>query len=228
MFRKLSLSLAVLGFLFAATFARADEWDKKTTITFSQPVELPGVVLPAGTYVFKLFDSLSTRDIVQVFNADESKIYATIIGIPHLHLTPHDKTYIGFEERPSSAPQALHEWFYPGNTNGIEFVYPKGRAMELARETGRPVLAAEVTPAMPTAELEKAPVVAETPENKETAVAETTETMPSPLEAAPATPAIAVPAPEPVLPKTASPLPLIALGGLLSFGVAAAMRGLAR
>jgi hypothetical protein len=55
------------------TAANADEWNEKTVVTFSGPVEIPGVhlagmgVLPAGTYVFKLLDSDSDRHIVQIF-----------------------------------------------------------------------------------------------------------------------------------------------------------------
>src|SRR5579864_5879696 len=60
--------------LFSATLlpsARADEWNKKTVVTFSQAVEVPGKVLPAGTYTFQLMDSPSDRHIVQIFRADE-------------------------------------------------------------------------------------------------------------------------------------------------------------
>src|ERR1035441_5627697 len=71
-----------------APSAKADDWNRKTTITFSGPVEIPGVhltgwgVLPAGTYVFKILDSQSDRHIVQIFNQDETMIYATILAIP--------------------------------------------------------------------------------------------------------------------------------------------------
>src|SRR5690242_6885489 len=79
--------VALLGAAVAAP-ALADEWNRKTTVTFSAPVEIPGVhlkgwgVLPAGTYVFKIMDSLSDRHIVQIFNADETTLYATILAIP--------------------------------------------------------------------------------------------------------------------------------------------------
>ena len=72
--------------------ANADQFNKKTIFTFSAPIEIPGssgpMVLPAGTYVFKLLDSLSNRHIVQVFNKDENHVYATILAIPNYRLEP--------------------------------------------------------------------------------------------------------------------------------------------
>src|SRR5581483_2183131 len=93
------LFVAAFGFVLAFP-ARADEWNKKTTVTFSSPVEIPGKVLPAGTYVFKLLDSASDRNIVQVFDRDEKQLYATILAVPDYRLRPSDKPLIRFEERP--------------------------------------------------------------------------------------------------------------------------------
>jgi hypothetical protein len=136
---------ALLSTTFAPT-ASADDWDKKTTVTFSSPIEIPGVhlqgwgVLPAGTYVFKLLDSRSDRHIVQIFNADESVIYATILAIPHYRVQATDKTVITFNEGIQDRPEALRAWFYPGRNWGEEFVYPKAKAMEIAAITKTPVL----------------------------------------------------------------------------------------
>src|SRR3979409_1743281 len=85
--------MALLGVTFSPT-AQADEYDKKTTVKFSQPVEIPGVhlqgwgVLPPGTYVFKLLNSSSNRHIVQIFNKDQTQIYATVLAIPNYRLEP--------------------------------------------------------------------------------------------------------------------------------------------
>lgn len=136
----LFLSLAIMVFL---PNVRADEWNKKTKITFSQPVEIPGVgvhLLPAGTYVFKLFDSTSTRHIVQIFSEDETKLLATILAIANYRLQATDQTVITFLERIANEPEALRAWFYPGNNWGLEFVYPKERAVELAKLVRQPVL----------------------------------------------------------------------------------------
>src|SRR5580704_12465665 len=79
--------------------ARADEWDQRTVFTFNVPVEIPGQVILPGTYVFKLADSSSDRNIVQVFNKDESHLIGTFLAIPDYRLKPADKPIITFEER---------------------------------------------------------------------------------------------------------------------------------
>src|ERR1700733_10537933 len=141
--------MAFLGATFSPN-ARADDWNRKTTVTFSEPVEIPGVhlqgwgVLPAGTYVFKILDSKSDRHIVQIFSKDELTVYATILAIPNYRLQATDKTTITFRERPAGQPEALRGWFYPGRNWGEEFVYPKARAMELAKSENTPVLFTEV------------------------------------------------------------------------------------
>ena len=221
----------ILGAAILATApALADQWNKKTILTFSQPVEIPGTVLPAGQYVFKLVDSNADRHIVQVFNAAEDKVYATILALPHYRMEPTDGTVILFEERRADQPQAIHAWFYPGETYGQEFVYPKDRALELARETHKPVLTGEVTPTETPAELEKTPVTEMTPENKEVEVPAITEPPPAPAPApAPAAEPLAPPAPvasvpEPELPRTASQIPLLALLGGFAFGLAGLLK----
>lgn len=134
------LSTSVLGFGLMAVRATADEWDKKTTVTFSAPVEVPGKVLPAGTYVIKLLNSPSDRHIVQIYDADEKKLYATILAVPDYRLKPADKPVLRFEERPAGQPEALEAFFYPGDNFGQQFVYPHKRAVELAKRTGHDVL----------------------------------------------------------------------------------------
>src|SRR6202163_4708684 len=145
--------MALLGAALSPSLS-AGAWDKKTTITFSGPVEIPGVhlqgfgILPAGTYVFKVLDSKSDRHIVQIFSKDELTIYATILAIPNLRLKATDKTVMTFRERPAGEPEALRAWFYPGREWGEEFVYPKSRALILAKETHTAVLftPAEIAP----------------------------------------------------------------------------------
>ncbi len=124
MLKRISLIAACLAFLFVASVARADSWDKKTTVTFTQAVELPGnVVLPAGTYVFKLADVTANRDVVEVYNVRQNHLFATILAIPEVRTTSFEKPWLGFEERSAGMPAALHEWYFPGDFTGIEFVY---------------------------------------------------------------------------------------------------------
>lgn len=232
MLKRLAIMFAC-AMLFAILPAGADQWNKKTTVTFSGPVELPGIVLPAGTYVFKLMDSASNRHIVEVFNAEENHLYTIILAIPNYRLTPTEETVLRFEERKRDNPEAIRAWFYPGDSFGQEFVYPKKRAVELAETAKVPVLAARITPTEKPEELIKEPVVAVTPEKTEVEVAQVTP--PVPVEASQPLIAKAEPAPQPApapavaeLPKTASPLPLLVLIGLCSLGFAVILRTISK
>jgi len=137
---KFALLTLVLG---AATWimpARADDWDKMTVLTFNESVGIPGGILPAGTYVFKLLDSPSDRKTVQIFTEDETQLIATILAIPDYRQDTPEKTVMTFKERAAGSPRALHTWFYPGDNSGLEFVYPKTEPRIVAK-------AAEPTPA---------------------------------------------------------------------------------
>jgi hypothetical protein len=211
----IALSLAVLCLLVVPT-ARADDWNRKTVIIFSGPIEVPGVgqhSLPAGAYVFKILDSQSDRHIVQIFNQDETQVLTTILAIPNYRLKPTDKTVITFRERPAGQPEALRAWFYPGREWGEEFVYAKSRAIELAKERNTPVLATRTEVATaPVEALKTAPVEAVAPTGEPIELAQVVEPPPA------ATTQPATVASNELLPKTASPLPLIALIGLLTVG----------
>ena len=129
------------GAAWLAPAAKADEWNKETVLTFNEPVEIPGQVLPAGTYVFKLFDSQSDRNIVQIFTEDQKHVLATVMAIADYRAEPTDKTVVTFDERPAGSPEALRRWFYPGDTTGVEFVYPKSET-QLAAKYEEPAPAA--------------------------------------------------------------------------------------
>jgi hypothetical protein len=219
-----------LGALALPSRVNADASDKKTIVTFSQPVEIPGAqVLPAGTYVFKLLDSSSNRNIVQIFNEAQNHVYATILAIPNSRLQATDKTVITFGERAAGKPEAIRAWFYPGANRGQEFVYPKTRAIELAKITRQPVLAmpAELATNLtqpvkaadepPVVALKEAPVTAVKPTGDEVAIAEVIE-LPPMQTASALKPEVAK-----RLPRTASPLPLLGLIGLLSLGTSLAL-----
>jgi LPXTG-motif cell wall-anchored protein len=206
----------------------ADGWNKKTVVTFDQPVEIPGdIVLPPGTYVFKLLDSLSDRHIVQIFNEDQTQIYATIHAIPNYRLQVADETVITFGERAAGEPQAIRAWFYPGDNSGQEFVYPKRRALELAKVTNEQVhtMPSEpeiTTPAKserdePVEALKDAPLTAVKPREEEVEIAQIT-----PQRAEQTPDADTTQRPE-QLPQTASSLPLLGLIGLLSLGAGFAL-----
>ena len=135
---------ALFVVLMLVPIAHAEQWDKKTVVSFSHPIEVPGRVLPAGTYIFKLASSQSDRRIVQIFTQDQRKVLATIQAIPDYRLEATDQTAISFEERPSGKPEAMRNWFYPGDNYGVHFVYPKS-----AGNPNTEVAAAPETPATP-------------------------------------------------------------------------------
>jgi LPXTG-motif cell wall-anchored protein len=196
-------------------------------------VQIPGQTLAPGTYVFKLLDSPSNRHIVQVFDQNEKHLYATILAIPSERMNVTGHTVVRFDERASNEPQAVKEWFYPGDSIGQEFVYKKGEAMQVAQTTTSTQTEVAVNNEPP-AVTEPAP----------------TETTPAPSVEEPSTPATPSPSAEETpdaglpqdqakpdtsteqkpaeetnkLPKTGSEIPMIAVLGLGALGSAGMLR----
>jgi hypothetical protein len=232
---KLSLMLLSLGvFIMSAPLsARADEWNKATKLTFNRPVEVPGMILGPGTYVFRLAD-LSDRHVVQIFNADESHLYEDVLAIPAYREILTDKTVVTFEERAKGAPEAIATWFYPGDNDGEEFVYPKAVPQVASLTTVNPAAspATRMKPAATEQQVNKPavqPAVAAAPETEPVAVAQNS------TPAKPTTTPVAAPSPAPAqkhaaknLPKTASPMPTLILIGLLSLGGSTRIRLLSK
>ena len=117
--------------------------DRLTNVTFSGPVSIPGKTLPAGTYVFKLADSPADRHIVQVFDKDQTQLFATLLAIPADRTEADGDPVITFKETASDRPPAVRYWYYAGERAGNEFVYPKSQAMMIARATGEPVMSVD-------------------------------------------------------------------------------------
>jgi len=238
-FKRASLSLLFVGLLGVALAPQihADEWNKQTKVTFTSDVQVPGKILPAGTYTFRLLDSNSDRHIVQIFDDSGRHLITTVLAIPNYRLEPKGQTVMKFEESPVGSPEPLKAWFYPGDNFGQEFVYKKGTVLETAAASTAPA-PVETAQNMPPAE--PAPVEA-TPapaEPEQTVAAPPTDEMPA--QATPEqeqTPA-ATPAPETTpapdtsqdnkLPKTGSEMPLIGLLGIGSLGAGFAVGKLRR
>jgi LPXTG-motif cell wall-anchored protein len=204
----------------------ADQWDQRTIFTFSGPVEIPGQALGAGTYVFKLADSSSDRNIVQVFSKNEKHLYGTFLAIPDERLRPAGETIITFDETPAGSPEAVRAWFYPGENYGHQFVYPKPKAVALAKANNTPVpsMPAElaVNTTKPAATMNEPRVLAmklahlkvQMPTEEELEIGEVfAQASPSDQPQLPAE-----------LPKTGSSLPMIGLAGLLSLAAALGLR----
>src|SRR3954462_8065318 len=133
----LGLSLGVT--LWAST-AQAQPEDKRTFFTFSGPVALPGMTLPAGRYIFHIVDTTTSRKVIQVMSDDGKKPFVMANTIPDQRRdAPKDAT-VSFYETPRGTPAAVKTWWYPGETTGYQFIYPRAQAKEIAHNTGKPVL----------------------------------------------------------------------------------------
>lgn len=132
--RKTFVTLgSLLAFLILLPSARAAENNQATKLTFNRQVQIPGRVLPAGTYWFVLDDNLGSRNIVDIFNSDRSKLYARVLTNNVETLTATGETAITFAEREQMEPETILSWFYPGRTFGHQFVYSNVEEQKLAQ-----------------------------------------------------------------------------------------------
>jgi hypothetical protein len=134
------LCSAALAAVCVAPAARADDFTKLTLLTFSAPVEVPGVTLPAGTYRFELADPNTGRRVIKVSDKNGTKTYGMFLSMANERMTPTSTPVVMFKEAAAGAPRAVQVWFYPGETYGYEFAYPHDQALKIARATHEPVL----------------------------------------------------------------------------------------
>jgi hypothetical protein len=140
-------SVCVAGAIFctlSAGPASAQTMDSRTEFTFNTPVELPGTTLPPGTYIFRFVDTTGSRSVLQVLAKDStSKTYGMFMTINAIRPRASDNAELRFLETPAGMPAAVKTWWYPGNTTGREFIYPKSQARRLAQATNQTVLTTE-------------------------------------------------------------------------------------
>ncbi len=151
---KIACSAAVMA-LSLTSAARADEWNKLTLLTFSGPVDVPGVTLPAGTYRFQLADPESGRRVIRVDDKDGKKTYGIFLSLSNQKLEASDKPVVMFQESAAGAPPAVKVWFYPGETTGYEFVYPHDQALKIAKANHERVLTMTDTSTSTTTDAER-------------------------------------------------------------------------
>src|ERR1700688_4854435 len=118
-----ALAMSLISSAFVPSL-KAGEWDKKTTLTISQPVAVQGTILPAGQYVLRVQDS-SSLNVVYIFNSEETQLITTVLAIHADRLQLTDKSEFSFYESRAGEPTALHTWFYPGDDSGFEFLHPQ-------------------------------------------------------------------------------------------------------
>ena len=225
----LTAAFAALALTASAAVAQSPA-DRTTFVTFSGPVSVPGMTLPAGTYTFRLADSQTDRHIVQIFDREGSKLFTTLLAVPAERPKPEGDPVITFKETPSDRPPAVHYWYYAGEKAGNELVYPKAQAIAIARASGEPVMSVDssgssiddwksgnVSKVTADAAAADEQPVAQPPAPQQTAPP------PAPVTTPPASTTRPAPTPE-NLPQTASTLPLVALLGLFALGGALAVR----
>jgi len=236
--------LAVLALVFLAPpTTQGDEWNRMTRFTINHPFEVPGMVLQPNTqYVIQLYDSPATRSVVQIYNGDRTRLLTTFFGISSERMEPVNDTTFTFIETQPGYPLPIKEWFYPGRTIGLEFLYPKQQALEISQHSKAPPLteSAAITKSETTTITEQTPNVvedntpaepavteeqqAEQPVDNSVQIAQNTEAVDIQREnPVTETPAIREEAPAPAepareLPRTAGELPLMALIGALCVG----------
>src|SRR4051812_36141699 len=137
-----AMVLAVLVGMSARVAAQNTVPSERTFLTFSNTVEMPGVTLPAGTYVFRLAD-IPTRNVVQVLSKDEKDILGQWTFVQAQRPKATEDTVVMFKEAPEGQTAAVQYWYYPGETIGKEFIYPKDQAQKIANRTGASVLSEE-------------------------------------------------------------------------------------
>jgi hypothetical protein len=241
--RLVTASVLVVLVHVMASGANAFTHDKRTYFTFNQSVALPGVTLPAGTYMFRLADPDTTRRVIQVSDKQGTQSYALLLTMPAYRPDAAKDSEVRFLETPAGAPRAINAWWYLGDSTGYEFIYSKQQLAELNRVgQPEPLPAADVAPGRAEGEPVAVPpiagpdspgvvegdgVPAEAPADAEIAadveqqdVEQQAQAQPPaqqpPFENEPA------PAAEPTrdqLPQTASPLALILLTGLATGGL---------
>jgi hypothetical protein len=193
--------VAALGAAMTPAPAGAVTFDKLAYLTFNAPVQVPGATLSAGTYRFHLTNPNTSRNVLQVLSNDGSIVYAMFHTHPDSRMSITEEPFVTFRETPEGVPPAIRSLFYGSEYDGYEFVYPKGGPNMIAEVVPQPEITFTPMPVVPVFE----PVI-EPEVEVEPVVEPVAEVVPEPE-----------PQPEPVeLPRTASPLPLVATGGLTS------------
>jgi len=222
------LGLGLVAATLGASPAQAQTEDKRTYFTFSAPIALPGVTLPAGRYLFHIVDTTTSRKVIQVLSEDGKKPFAMMNSIPDVRREPAKDATVAFYETPRGTPAAVKSWWYSGESTGYQFIYPRMQARQIAQNTGKPVLTTKTEAA--TSPVTHVDAAGKDDDSFNDSSANSTvfnRNAPAVTEGARTPPQVAQAQPSPVptessrvarneLPKTASDLPMVGLLGMLS------------
>jgi len=126
--------------------------DKRTFLTFSAPVQVPGATLPAGTYVFRIVNP-GAQTVWEVLDATERHVLAQFFFVRTADRTiqeqnrAHGKPVVRFHETPHGVAPPMKVLYYPTDPAGHMFLYPRAQAEQIAAITHQPVLATDSDPA---------------------------------------------------------------------------------
>jgi hypothetical protein len=224
--KKLMIGIALGTFvaLVAATApASAQSERENSTFTVTEPVDVGGFTLEPGTYLIKVVTLQSNRNMIQVTNEDQTKVFASVLATPHaltLNEAAPTSRYVYYAAAPGQR-KALRTWFARDTTNGQDIVYPNKRAMELAVAAKAPVVA--LPDETKETEYKTVTLAVVTPDQRVTPYQEPAVV----VQTAPAPPVVIAEAKPSELPATASRVPLFAALGLLSVGAGFGLRAFA-
>jgi hypothetical protein len=231
--RKILVPVCAAAMLIGANVAIAvaqGPIDSRTEFTFNSPVEMPGTTLPPGTYVFRFADPNTSRQVMQVMDKSSNKTYGLFLTISALRAKSSDDAELRFLETPAGNPAAVKTWWYPGNTTGREFIYPKDQARKLASATHSTVLTTKAEKVEPS-QMQTTELTYVSPSGEETQVstAAAATTSSSSARSMDRTPVQEGQSASNVssrrrLPATSTGLPLMALMGLTSLAGGLSMR----
>src|SRR5580698_10306082 len=103
----IALGAVALSLGLAEFRAQAGEWDKRTVLTVTEPMQIRETLLEPGQYVLKLLDSTSDRHIVQIYNADQTHLINTVMAIPDYRVQVTGSTRFVMWETPEGSAKAL-------------------------------------------------------------------------------------------------------------------------
>lgn len=116
--------VVVLGVVAMSSTGAAMNTRRTTHFTFSGPVRLPGVTLPAGTYTFEVANPDSGSDIVTVKSRDRKTVYLMrFTRFVHRESTGKLNATIALGESSAGNPPPVKAWYPQFETRGREFIY---------------------------------------------------------------------------------------------------------
>jgi hypothetical protein len=115
--------VALIGVVATSSIGAMPNAGKTTYFTFSKAVQVSGVMLPSGSYVFEVLNPESGGDVVRVASRDRSKVYLTKFTLRvERPRSRNMEPAIVLGESPAGQPPRIASWFPHGETLGHAFI----------------------------------------------------------------------------------------------------------